>query len=189
MPLVCLGLALSGCPREPQTADEDRGRSPSPPPPVDAPTTVSDLVGTGIEALYLASPADPESTDAVISLELGAAIDCETLGDTVRWGVLIDGDRSTATGVGDTEAFGELGVDARIEARCGPDGRLVSNDDRAEVVLDEATRSVIEFRLPVSALPSLTFDWFAYSTKGDEMSRMPAAPEHSTWAFAFVPFF
>ena len=146
----------------------------TPPPPMPR------IVGADVEDIGSYRP-DIARRSVRFGISLAAAATCGPASGPVEYGLLIDADRSKATGVVDA-ALDPLGIDARIVMRCDPrTGRFASpiGDVRVRVV---AGVSRIEIETTVGRLPSVDFFWAPYAAVNGRLWLLADAPRHSRWA-------
>jgi hypothetical protein len=123
---------------------------------------------------------------ATLTITVAGRPACGRDGAPISYAFLVDADRSRRTGAA-TQAFRELGIDARLEIRCDPaGGRLVS--PLGEVVVQptegSAQAHTIQLTTRVGRLPSVHFHWIAVAREGRRFDRLPAAGRAGAWRIA-----
>ena len=123
---------------------------------------------------------------ATLTITVAGRPVCGRDGAALSYAFLVDADRSKATGAV-TRAFGELGIDAKLEIRCdATTGRLSST--LGEVAVQPAGGSpqahTIQLTTRVGRLPSVNFYWVAMAREGRRFDRLPAAGRSGAWRIA-----
>jgi hypothetical protein len=111
-------------------------------------------------------------------IEVAGPVDCAAT--PANYGFLIDGDKSTATGVTDA-AFSELGVDARATVSCDPGTGLPASSIGPVTIKAVPAGTRITIETTAGMLPSADFNWIAYSQEGTRFFRLQD-PGSSHWA-------
>jgi hypothetical protein len=107
---------------------------------------------------------------------------CTSATASLEYGFLVDSDKSAVTGA-TNDAFADLGVDARVAARCDPrQGTFVSPIGTVTVSAPNAAGvTTIDLLTTAGRLPSVDFLWVAYAAEGGVLTRLPQAPGHNAW--------
>jgi hypothetical protein len=124
---------------------------------------------------------DVANRQVVLRIQLAQTPSCTS---RTNYGFLIDADKSAATGATDP-AFSNLGIDARISARCDPrTGSFVSSVGPVTITVDAVTgTALLEILTTVSRLPSVDFQWIAFAQEDTLFTRLPEDPnEPGAWA-------
>ena len=127
---------------------------------------------------------------AAVRIEVEEEPKCTAETLSLAYGILIDADRDTATGVHEKKALGNLGVDARVSAECDPArGEFSSRIGSVTVEETEQGTALIEILTTVDQLPSVDFDWIGYATEDGRLTRLPAGKrERGSWAIFEIRF-
>lgn len=142
-----------------------------------------DILSANVEE---APPIDSTAVvdrEVLFTIEVAGQPACGPSTGLLLYGFLIDRDKNPATGIR-TPAFEDLGLDARIDARCDPaTGQFVSPVGTVTTsIKPSGGGTVIEIHTTVAQLPSIDFHWFAYAENATTFTRLPHEPDHSAWA-------
>lgn len=116
-----------------------------------------------------------------LSIELEVLPACADANAELEYGFLFDVDADQTTGTTD-EAFGDLGVDARISVTCDPAaGGFVST--LGNVTIEPlGDGGVVHIDTTVDQLPGVDLRYIAYARDGERFVRIPEAPYSGKWA-------
>ncbi len=130
-------------------------------------------------------PFDPATIAArvvVVELVLAGPPTCDATTPFLAYGILMDRDANPATGEGHP-GYAPLGVEARVSADCdATSGTFFSNAGTASLTNNPDGTTTVAITLTVADLPRVEFDWIAFAQEGDDLIRLPAAPDSATWA-------
>jgi hypothetical protein len=118
----------------------------------------------------------------LLTVEVAGQPSCGPTTGLLIYGFLIDKDKNPATGV-QPPAFTDIGVDARIDARCDPGtGQFVSPVGTVTTSIKPSGGTLIQILTTAGKLPSIDFHWFAFAENATTFTRLPHEPGHEVWA-------
>jgi hypothetical protein len=134
-----------------------------------------DVLVANVQELPPIDATNVSNREVLLRIQLAEPPGCRI---AANYGFLIDADKNPATGTTDA-AFLNLGIDARISARCDPrTGSFVSSVGSATVTVNPADgTALLEILTTVSQLPSVDFQWIAFAQENTFFTRVPDDPD------------